>query len=155
VDLANSIRVSRVPTYSTTQMIKFAILGVPGCHCLWLRFPTDSARIANFLLYTNGGSACLPILNADRNQNSILVICVLQPLIKYSSTNLFAAPPSVETDNFANKNLKGLGSTGFARHYFRHRCLLSFPRGTKMFQFPRLPLSNPIYSGRRHMTLLI
>jgi hypothetical protein len=83
---------------------------------------------------------------------------MLQPLIKYSSTNLFVArrrqafPPIA---NFANKNLKGLGSTGFARHYFRHRCLLSFPRGTKMFQFPRLPLSNPIYSGRRHMTLLI
>jgi hypothetical protein len=42
-------------------MIKFASLGVPGYHCLWLRFPTDSARGANFLLYTNGGSACLPI----------------------------------------------------------------------------------------------
>ena len=53
------------------------------------------------------------------------------------------------------KNLISLGSTGFARHYFRHRCLLSFPRGTKMFQFSRLPLSNPIYSDRRHMTLLI
>ena len=37
-------------------------------------------------------------------------------------------------------NIKGLGCTGFARHYYRHRCLLSLPLGTKMFQFPSLPL---------------
>ena len=37
-------------------------------------------------------------------------------------------------------NLKGLGSSGVARHYCRNRCLLSFPQGTKMFQFPWLPL---------------
>jgi hypothetical protein len=49
-------------------------------------------------------------------------------------------------------NLKGLGCTGFARHYYRHRCLLSFPRGTKMFQFPRLPLSNPMCSDSCHAT---
>ena len=40
----------------------------------------------------------------------------------------------------ANKNPKGLGSSGVARHYCRNRCLLSLPRGTKMFQFPHLPL---------------
>ncbi len=43
-------------------------------------------------------------------------------------------------NTFAGKNLKGLGSSGVARHYCRNRCLLSFPRGTKMFQFPHLPL---------------
>src|SRR5690606_4470163 len=48
--------------------------------------------------------------------------------------------PSELTDG----NLKGLGSTGFARHYFRHRCLLSFPWGTKMFQFPQFP-PNALY----------
>lgn len=37
-------------------------------------------------------------------------------------------------------NLKSLGSSGFARHYYRNRCLLSLPQGTKMFQFPCLPL---------------
>lgn len=43
-------------------------------------------------------------------------------------------------NTFAGKNLKGLGSSGVARHYCRNRCLLSFPQGTKMFQFPCLPL---------------
>ena len=32
----------------------------------------------------------------------------------------------------------GLGSFRFARHYSGNREYLSFPRGTKMFQFPRL-----------------
>ena len=45
-------------------------------------------------------------------------------------------------------NEKGLGYSSFARHYSQNRCLLSLPRGTKMFQFTRLPLSSPIYSGR-------
>ena len=30
----------------------------------------------------------------------------------------------------------GLGSSAFARRYSRNRCNLSFPPGTKMFQFP-------------------
>ena len=38
------------------------------------------------------------------------------------------------------KNLKSLGYSSFARHYSRNRCLLSLPQGTKMFQFPWLPL---------------
>ena len=40
-----------------------------------------------------------------------------------------------------------MGSNGFARHYSRHRYLLSFPRPTKMFQFRRFPFNYPIYSG--------
>ena len=32
----------------------------------------------------------------------------------------------------------GLGSSPFARHYWGNHVLFSFPRGTKMFQFPRL-----------------
>ena len=54
-----------------------------------------------------------------------------QPLI---SIRLPTYPPKL-----IDGNLKGLGCCGFARHYYRNRCLLSFPRGTKMFQFPRLP----------------
>ena len=46
--------------------------------------------------------------------------------------------PSELTD----RNLKSLGSYRFARHYSGNRCLLSFPRGTKMFQFPRFPSSS-------------
>ena len=33
----------------------------------------------------------------------------------------------------------GLGSFPFARRYLGNRMLLSLPRGTKMFQFPRFP----------------
>ena len=44
--------------------------------------------------------------------------------------------PSELTDG----NLKSLGCSGFARHYYRNRYLLFFPQGTKMFQFPCLPL---------------
>jgi hypothetical protein len=46
-----------------------------------------------------------------------------------------------------DKNLKSLGSSGFARHYYRNHYLFSLPQGTKMFQFPWLPTSYPIYSG--------
>lgn len=49
-------------------------------------------------------------------------------------------PEGVLANTFVGKNLKGLGSSGVARHYCRNRCLLSFPQGTKMFQFPWLPL---------------
>ena len=34
-----------------------------------------------------------------------------------------------------------LGSSQFARRYYGNRFLLSFPLGTKMFQFPRFALS--------------
>ena len=37
-----------------------------------------------------------------------------------------------------NPNPKvSLGSSAFARRYYRNRCNLSFPLGTKMVQFPR------------------
>ena len=53
-------------------------------------------------------------------------------------------PLNIRLPTYSNccqlENLKGLGYSNFARHYFRNRCLLSLPRGTKMFQFPRLPL---------------
>ena len=35
---------------------------------------------------------------------------------------------------------RGLGSCAFARHYWRNRCLLSFPAGSEMFQFPAFAL---------------
>lgn len=44
---------------------------------------------------------------------------------------------------FGNKlpdgSIKGLGCSGFARHYYRNHWLFYLPRGTKMFQFPRFP----------------
>ena len=36
------------------------------------------------------------------------------------------------------RNINGLGSSPFARHYLGNHCLFSFPAGTKMFQFPAL-----------------
>ena len=40
----------------------------------------------------------------------------------------------------------GLGSSYFARHYFRNHCLFSLPMGTKMFQFPTFPSHTLLYS---------
>ena len=34
------------------------------------------------------------------------------------------------------RNIVGLGSSPFARHYLGNHCLFSLPTGTKMFQFP-------------------
>ena len=36
------------------------------------------------------------------------------------------------------RNISGLGSSPFARHYWGNHYLFSFPAGTKMFQFPAL-----------------
>ena len=46
-------------------------------------------------------------------------------------------PPDCNGCNLSH-NL-GLGSSAFARHYLRNHLLSSLPRGTEMFQFPRLP----------------
>ena len=40
------------------------------------------------------------------------------------------------------RNLCGLGSSPFARHYWGNHCLFSLPGGTKMFQFP--PFASPV-----------
>jgi hypothetical protein len=45
------------------------------------------------------------------------------------------------------ESFKGLGYSGFARHYFRNRYLLSILLPTKMFQFGNLPLHTLFYSG--------
>ena len=49
-------------------------------------------------------------------------------------------------------NLKGLGSTRFARHYSEYRYLLSLPQPTKMFQFSWFPFILPIYSEADNAT---
>ena len=41
----------------------------------------------------------------------------------------------------------GLGSSRFARHYSGNLTLISFPRGTEMFQFPRFPAVTPMHSA--------
>src|SRR5688500_991031 len=64
---------------------------------------------------------------------------VVQPLLlrSHKKVNRFLAVDSATKDA---RNLKSLGYSSFARHYSRNRCLLSLPQGTKMFQFPWLPL---------------
>lgn len=57
-------------------------------------------------------------------------------------------PTYLSTSKLVDKNLKGLGSSGFARHYYRNHYLFSLPRPTKMFQFGRLPTTYPIYSDK-------
>ncbi len=54
------------------------------------------------------------------------------------------------------RNMDGLGSSPFARHYWGNHCLFSFPAGTKMFQFPALAsnirwmISSSRYVGLSH-----
>ena len=45
---------------------------------------------------------------------------------------------SVVLQPHACRNMGGLGSSPFARHYWGNHCLFSLPAGTKMFQFPAL-----------------
>jgi hypothetical protein len=61
-------------------------------------------------------------------------------------------PTYLSTSKLADKNLKSLGSSGFARHYYRNHYLFSLPRPTKMFQFRRLPTAYPIYSDKSDWT---
>ena len=64
------------------------------------------------------------------------------------------------------RNLPGLGSSPFARHYWGNHCLFSLPTGTKMFQFPAfasanadsmsstcwvVPFGNPRINGHLHL----
>ena len=64
------------------------------------------------------------------------------------------------------RNLPGLGSSPFARHYWGNHCLFSLPQGTKMFQFPWfasayadsmsstcwvVPFGNPRIRGHLHL----
>jgi hypothetical protein len=61
---------------------------------------------------------------------------------------------STYSPELTGKNLKGLGSSHFARHYSGTRYLLSSPQPTKMFQFGWFPFDYPMYSGNdaRDMT---
>ena len=54
-----------------------------------------------------------------------------------------------------DESISGLGSNGFARHYSRHRYLLSFPQPTKMFQFSWFPTAILFYSDRVNTTWLV
>jgi hypothetical protein len=59
----------------------------------------------------------------------------------YFSQPLINIRLSTYSPKLIGKNLLSLDYSNFARHYFRNRWLLSFPRPTKMFQFRHLPLT--------------
>ncbi len=113
--------------------MRLAKLRIPGYHCLWRSFPAASARIADFGPHAGGGSPCLQYGNLVETSTPYWSFVMSQPSLDIRLPTY----PSELTDG----NLKSLGSSGFARHYYRNRCLLSLPRGTKMFQFPRFPLA--------------
>ena len=139
-----SDRISRAPSYSTTQMIKLR-------HLAYRTFTVFGQTFQTVPLAQQFLTLCrLMVASASQTdcsycyERSAWYVCVSQPLIDIRLPTY----PSKLTDG----NLKGLGYSGVARHYCRNRCLLSLPRVTKMFQFTRLPLSRPIYSDRRHWT---
>lgn len=70
----------------------------------------------------------------DKSSAPSWLFMMSQPLLN------IRLPTYLSGNKLPGKNLKSLGYCGFARHYYRNRCLLSLPRGTKMFQFPRFPL---------------
>jgi hypothetical protein len=78
---------------------------------------------------------------------SDLVLCNITTPFRHWSINRIC----LRTD----KNLKGLGSTSFARHYSRYRYLLSFPQPTKMFQFSWFPSISPMCSETSDMRLIM
>lgn len=158
--LVDSNRISRAPSYSTntvllqwaTQLllikIRLAILNIPGYHCLWPAFPNRSARLAIFYnLMQDIGRSCFLIWRLDKSRFQIRLFMMLQPSLDIRLPTYL--PPYLASFQSVNrswdkkrigKNLKSLGYSSFARHYSRNHCLFSLPQGTKMFQFPRLPL---------------
>ena len=89
--------------------------------------PVDSDRIPRVPPYSGGNSeiSSLPVRDChplrsnfpeSSSSNDIYLLLLLQPRLC--------------------RNKTGLGSVHFDRHYFGHRSFLSFPAGTKMFQFP-------------------
>ena len=105
-----------------------------------------SANHADFLPYPVSDSCWSQIRYLEINfKFSDLVSCNITTPFRHWSINRIC----LRTD----KNLKGLGSTSFARHYSRYRYLLSLPQPTKMFQFSWFPSKLPIYSGASNMSL--
>jgi hypothetical protein len=159
VDLPASVRVSRVPTYSTKENILARRLGIflglrpykykvsetsrtglspsmvqlSNCFCSPRRFVD---------LMQENGSSCFRYGNLVCTRAPYWLFVMSQPLLD------IRLPTYLFTSKLANKNLKSLGCCGFARHYYRNLCLISLPRPTKMFQFRRLPTPYPIYSDK-------
>ena len=83
----DSVRVSRVPTYSTKQIIKLLHLAYRAITVFGAAFQLLllALQISN-LMYANGSA--YRHYGYLINQISILVVCNVTTPIKYSSTNL-------------------------------------------------------------------
>ena len=90
-----------------------------------------------------------PMFLPDSTCPAVLWIpAALTSAFAYETITLFGWPSHANSASlsrpFAGPNPTdiatcGLGSFPFARRYLGNRMLLSLPRGTKMFQFPRFP----------------
>ena len=72
----------------------------------------------------------------------------------YGAITLFSRPSQTARLSIVSSHVVartptevGLGSSAFARRYLRNRLNLSFPLGTKMFQFPRCSSSRQSRAG--------
>ena len=94
----------------------------------------------------SNGSLCFQYGNLIEISAPYWLFVMSQPLLD------IRLPTYLSISKLTDKNLKSLGCSGFARHYYRNRCLLSLPRPTKMFQFRWLPTTYPIYSDKSDWT---
>lgn len=125
-----------IQTKSSASFYKYKV-----CFTLYTWLSQSLARLSRrFYLLSKFLTLCTLMVartsqtdrSSKRPDNLLGLFVVSQPFLNIRL-------PTYSSAKLADKNLKSLGCTGFARHYYRHRCLLSFPRGTKMFQFPRFP----------------
>ena len=116
--LPDSHRVSRAPRYLGTKPQEPYPFRLRNCYPLRWTFPCPSTR--------------------DKVCNSLVhpYMCLVSPHYTACTTRTGF---NVQT---------GLGSFRFARHYSGNRRYLSLPRGTKMFQFPRLASAAYVFSHR-------
>ena len=95
------------------------------------------AQIAKFSLCQNQrytSTKYFAHCEAVENFSSLTWSCVnSQPLVRIRLKTYLPG------NKLPGKNVKGLGSSSFARHYSRNHYLFSIPRPTKMFQFSRFP----------------
>lgn len=135
-----------VPITSTN--IRFASLGIRGFHALWLSFQ-------RILLAQQFSKTLCQVMVALASKTELWQVRTLSWLFVVSQPFLnIRLPTYLLAHKWAGKNLKSLGYSSFARHYFRNRCLLSLPLGTKMFQFPRFPLQCLFNSAKSDPTWL-
>ena len=140
--LPDSNRVSRAPSYSSKTHIRSARFRIHDFHVLWLVIQTILLTTL-FSYLTHYFQFVILGQITKENFSALTLSCVIsQPLIHI---RLKTYLPS---NKLPGKNVKGLDSSSFARHYSRNHYLFSLPQPTKMFQFSWFP-SNLLYIQRQ------